>query len=139
VSNFGLEDMTELVKTGVLIIYHTCETSLPHLKLQIQIPASAVNVGEGASIAAVKRDLGTGKCLTGNLDPLLLRDGSSEQVVEATDKMVDENLPGGGYVFNTGEGIMQNSPPENVKAMMRTARATLDRGAGTAGGKGCKS
>ena len=116
------EVASQLTQAGGLIIYHTCETSLPHLKLQVQLPVSAVNVGEGISIAEVRRELDPKRCLTGNFDPMLLRDGSVEQVRAATEQMIRENAPGGGYVFNTGEGIMYNSKPENVEAMMKTAK-----------------
>jgi len=113
-----------LTQMDGLIIYHTCETSLPHLELQVQLPVSAVNVGEGVSISEVKRKLSPKRCLMGNFNPLLLRDGTVEQIEKETEKMVRENLIGGGYAFNTGEGIMHNSPPENVVAMIKTARTT---------------
>ena len=107
-----------------LVIYHTCETSLPHLELQTDIPASAVNVGEGADIAGIRRAIGRKKCLTGNFDPVLLRDGTPGQVAEATVEMITANASEPGYVFNTGEGIMANTPRANVEAMMRTAKNT---------------
>ncbi len=106
-----------------LVIYHTCETSLPHLRLQTQLPVSAVNVGEGAELANIRLELGTEKCLTGNLDPMLLRDGSPEEVAEATAAMIEANAGTPGYVFNTGEGVMRNSPVANVAAMMTTAKS----------------
>ena len=111
-----------LTARGALVIYHTCETSLPHLELQTDIPVSAVNVGEGANIAEIRQALGPKKCLTGNFDPMLLRDGSPEQVAKATEQIIAANTPGAGYVFNTGEGIMWNTPRENVEAMMRAAK-----------------
>ncbi|MCK5801927.1 MAG: hypothetical protein KAI66_03805 [Lentisphaeria bacterium] len=113
----------ELVNDGAIVIYHTAETSLEHLKLQVQLPASMVNVGEGVSIAALRAKLGPERCLMGNFDPILLRDGIPEEVAAATEAMVRENCATpGGYIFNTGEGVMANSPVENVEAMMRTAR-----------------
>ena len=45
--------------------------------------------------------------------------------------MIRENRPGGGYVFNTGESVMYNSKPENVEAMMNTARALGAEAEGT--------
>ncbi len=54
----------------------------------------------------------------GNFDPILLRDGSPEQVVKATEKMIHQNLPGGRYISSTGEGVMCTSPPVNVAAML---------------------
>jgi uroporphyrinogen-III decarboxylase len=111
-----------LVKAGGMVIYHTSEKSLPHLKLQMQLPCSAVNVGEGVNIAQVKRDFGIRRCLTGNFDPKLLRDGAPEQVADATERMVRENLPLGGYIFATAEGVMSTTPEKNLRAMMSAAR-----------------
>lgn len=112
-----------LTASGGLVIYHTCETSLPHLELQTKLPASAVNVGEGVNIAAIRQALGPNKCLTGNFDPVLLRDGTPDQVAEETVKMITENASKPGWAFNTGEGIMATTPRANVEAMMRTAKS----------------
>ena len=116
-----------LTRQGGLVIYHTCETSLPHLRLQTDLPVSAVNVGEGADLAAIRRELGTKKCLAGNFDPMLLRDGTPEENARVATRMVEACAPGVGYVFNTGEGVMRTSPAANVSAMMDAARATADR------------
>jgi uroporphyrinogen decarboxylase len=115
----------ELSTADKFLIYHTCETSLPFLRLQAQLPASAINVGEGVEMALVREELrDVKKCLTGNLDPKLVRDGTPGEVATETAKLIRENLPGGGYIFSTGEDIMQTTPPENVMAIIRTARAT---------------
>lgn len=110
-----------------LVVYHTCETSIPHLKLQCQLPVSAVNVGEGVSISEVRREIEPTVCLMGNFDPMLLRDGTAEDVAAATEALVAANAGDGPYVFNTGEGIMRDTPYDNVKAMLSTARTTADR------------
>ena len=73
------------------------------------------------------RTLDLRKCLTGNFDPLLLRDGTPQEIAQSTEEMIRENLPGGDYIFNTGESIMGNTPQENVQAMMGSARAALGR------------
>ena len=112
-----------LTDAGAVVIYHAAETSLDHLKFEAKLPAGAVNVGEGADIAHVRGELGPGMCLMGNFDPLLLRDGDPHQVKEATERMIRRNRAAGGYVFCTGESIMENSPIENVEAMMEAARS----------------
>jgi uroporphyrinogen decarboxylase len=111
---------------GGLVIYHTGETVIAHLQCQAQLPPCAINVGEGICIADVKRACGRRRCFAGNFDPMLLRDGTPDQVAHATDRMVRENMPGGGYIFNTGEGVMYTTPAENVDAMMRAARLATD-------------
>jgi uroporphyrinogen decarboxylase len=112
-----------LTRAGGLVVYHTCETSRAHLEQQVQLPVSAVNVGEGADLAALKAALGGKMCLTGNVDPLLLRDGTPEAVAASARELVLRAAPGGGYAFNTGEGIMRTTPAANVTAMMTAARA----------------
>jgi uroporphyrinogen-III decarboxylase len=113
---------------GGLIIYFAAETSLPHLEKQIQLPVHAVGVGEGPRIAELTQALEPEVCLIGNLDPILVRDGSPQQVAEVAEAMVRENLPGGRYIFNTGEGVMTNSPPANVAAMLDAVRKGGMRG-----------
>ncbi|MCX7425316.1 MAG: hypothetical protein NTW96_06785 [Planctomycetia bacterium] len=110
--------------TGGLLIYHTGDTSPPYLAKQTQLPVHAVNVGEGCRLAEVGKALDSKMCLMGNFDPILLRDGSPEEVAQTTEKLIQENLPGGRYLFNTGESVMCDSPPANVAAMLVAARRT---------------
>lgn len=112
-----------LRKLGGLLIYHSAETSIPHIRAQIELPVHAVNVGEGVSIAEVKQTLDPQVALMGNFDCKLLRDGAPEVIASETERMMRANRPGGRYMFNTGESVMSNTPPENVAAMMRAARA----------------
>jgi len=118
-----------LAAAGGLLVYHTAETSLAHLAMQVQLPVHAVNCGEGLCITEAKNSLDPNLCLMGNFNPLLLRDGSPEQVAEATEQMIAKNLPGGRYIFNTGEGVMCNSPAANVAATLNTANKLAPRAA----------
>jgi len=105
------------------IVYHASEDSLDHLALHAQLPVSALNLGEGVRIGAVRERIGDGMCLMGNFDPILLRDGSPERIARATERMIEEGRCAGGYVFNTAEGVTPDTPPENVLAMMAAARS----------------
>jgi uroporphyrinogen decarboxylase len=116
------EVASKLTTPDRFIIYHSCETALPYLRVQTQLPASAVNVGEGVSIAKVRRELGITKCMTGNFDPLVLRDSTSDAIADQTAEMIRENLPAGGYIFSTGEDTMQTTPVRNLEAMLNSAR-----------------
>ena len=109
------------------MIYHTAEPSLEHSEKQIQLPVRVVNCGKSLSIALAKQALDPRPCLMSNFDPILLRDGSPEQVAKATEELMAQSLPGGRYIFNTGEGAMCNSPPANVAAMLDAARVFASR------------
>ena len=115
-----------LRKIGALLIFHNAETEAPFLGEQVKLPVHAVNVGEGPSIAELKRELEPKLALLGNFDWRPLRDATAEEVARMAEEMVRANLPGGGYMFNTGEGVMQNSKPENVAAMLSAARKVGD-------------
>ena len=75
------------------------------------------------AVRELHRRLGAKKCLMGNFNPKFLRDSTTAEVAAAAKAMVGENMPGGGYIFNTGEGVIHTTPAENVEAMMRAAKA----------------
>jgi len=113
----------ELKKTGLFLIYHACETSIPHIELEARLSADAVNLGEGIEILEVKKQLKQKKCLMGNLDPIrVLRDGTVEQIRTETSQMIEKNKAAGAYIFSTSEGITQDTPQENITAMMEAAK-----------------
>jgi len=117
------EVVEALVKHGALVIYHTNETSLPHLAEQVQLPVHAVNVGEGPNLSEVKRSLDPEIALMGNFECLLLRDGSPAEIARETERVMRDAAPGGRFMLNTGEGVMGPTPPENVAAMIGTAKS----------------
>jgi uroporphyrinogen decarboxylase len=125
--NAAAEVAAALKNMGGLLVYHTGDKSIPHLAKEVQLPVHAVNVGEGCSLAEAKKALDPKICLMGNFDPILLRDGSPDEVARAAEEMIRENLPGGRYIFNTGESVMCDSPAVNVTVMLETVRR-LSRG-----------
>ena len=111
-----------LRETGVFQVYHSAEKSVPHIELQCQVGADAVNLGEGVSFAQIRRRIGNAQCLMGNLDPVsIVRDSSLEEITTHTRKMIERNAALGPYIFSTSEGITDSTKPENVKAMMDAA------------------
>jgi uroporphyrinogen-III decarboxylase len=60
-------------------------------------------------------------CTKGNLDLTLLRDGTPEEVVSATRRIV-EAVRGYAHVFSTADAVLEGTPPENFIAFVTTAR-----------------
>jgi uroporphyrinogen-III decarboxylase len=73
-------------------------------------------------IRRLKAALGDTVCIAGRIAAPF---SAPAQVALATEALIRENLPGGDYLFNTGEGVMSTTPPENVEAMMRAAKSVM--------------
>ena len=56
----------------------------------------------------------------GNLDPIALVTGGDALKAE-TDRIL-EALSGGPFIFNLGHGIVPQTPPENVAALLKQIR-----------------
>jgi uroporphyrinogen decarboxylase len=119
-------------RLGAFSFYHGNETKVDYLKTAAaNIDASAINFGEKTDLGVIKAAIGNRRCIMGNLDPIgVLQQGSRAQVEDATARIVQAGMSGGGYIFCTGEGIPHNTPPENVNACVATVRRVggYDRG-----------
>ena len=108
---------------GGLVFYHGDEKSLPHLKIMAGLGFDALNIGAGVDIDEVKREIGDQICIMGNLDTVNdLQPRSPEEVEQVVREIVEAAKPGGGYIFCTAEGVTDNTPVENVRAMMRAVK-----------------
>jgi len=113
----------ELKKYGCINYYHAAEKSISHLKLMPDMGIDIVNIGEGIDILEAKELIGSRICISGNLSPIkVLANGSVDDVRVEVKRIINSGKKGGGYIFNTEEGIPYYTPVENVKAMMETAR-----------------
>lgn len=108
---------------GGIIFYHGSENSIPHLKVMAELSFNAINIGDDANIGEVKKEIGKKKCIMGNLAPIkVLQNGTTEEVENETRQILEAAMPGGGYIFCTGEGIPHNAKPENIRTMTNTVR-----------------
>jgi uroporphyrinogen decarboxylase len=119
--------VAEAIKAaGGTVIYHAGDHSLPHLEIGARC-FDIINVGEGLDMAQAKAAIGSQACLSGNAHPIKLMNCQSlDEVAAETARIVEAGKPGGGYIFNTGEGIPRQVKPEVVRTMVRTAK---ERGA----------
>ncbi len=74
-------------------------------------------------LAELKRLYGDEIVLKGNLHTteVMLR-GSAEEVVAASRKAIDDAGAGGGFVLSTGDQCGRDTPDENIRALVETAR-----------------
>jgi uroporphyrinogen decarboxylase len=69
--------------------------------------------------SAIQRDMG--RCIQGNLDPLLLVAGGAAMASET--RRILEAASRGPFVFNLGHGILKTTPPAHVAAVAEQVRA----------------
>jgi uroporphyrinogen decarboxylase len=87
--------------------------------------ANAVSVEQGLSLAEVARTLPENVALQGNLDPGLLVQ-PRPVMIDAALKILSD-VPMDRHIFNLGHGIMPQTEPEAVQALVNTIR-TFDGG-----------
>jgi uroporphyrinogen decarboxylase len=126
-SEFAFDPCKELIEKyremGVLTFFHASEEKLPYIEKQVALSADVMSVGPGIDISSAKRATSGKVALMGNLDPLdVLERGTPEQVSEEAARIVQIGKDGGGYIFDTGEMVPRDTPEENMRAMIRSAR-----------------
>jgi uroporphyrinogen-III decarboxylase len=77
-------------------------------------------------LAEARRLLDPAICTKGNLSLILLRDGSVEEIRNATRKMVGA-VRGFAHIHSTADAVFAETPAENFVAFLRTARAEAEK------------
>jgi uroporphyrinogen decarboxylase len=77
--------------------------------------------GYQVSLERVAAAMGGRVVLIGNVNPMLIANGTPEQVREATRKVIETLGPYRGVIIQDGSNIPPGSPLENINAMMEAA------------------
>ena len=113
-------------KTNAKIFYHSCGSIYPMIPFLVEggvdilhpIQARAANMEDRKRL---KQEFGRDLTFWGGFDQQgVLAFGSVEQVREEAKRLLDDFMPGGGYVFVSGHNIQTGVPPENVLALYDT-------------------
>jgi uroporphyrinogen decarboxylase len=108
---------------------HSCgpETALIKLMaeettLTVIDPLEIPPMGD-CNLAEIKKLYGQKLTLKGNLHTteVMLR-GSPDDVVRAAKQAIDDGAAGGRFILSTGDQCGRDTPPENLRAMVETAR-----------------
>ncbi len=109
---------------GLLRIYHN-DTHCPHL-LEALVAANfdVFNFSHKTDIGEVKRVMGRRVALMGNVPPLDVGvRGTPDDVRRAARECLERAAPGGGMILSFGGGVSPGTPPDNIDALLETARA----------------
>lgn len=112
--------MMALIEWGVTPLIYTEGPYNTRLEQLTDVPKGKVLYHfENVDMKEAKRVLGGTACISGNLPIALMEFGKKEEVVEQTKRLLDDCMPGGGYVFDFN-GCLENSKPENMDALFET-------------------
>ena len=125
-----LKHVTELAyDIGIPTHVHSCgpekdlvKMAAEETQLTIVDPLEIPPMGD-CDLAELKRLYGSKITLKGNLHTtqVMLR-GSVDDVVAASKQAIDDAGAGGGFVLSTGDQCGRDTPDENIRAMVETAR-----------------
>jgi uroporphyrinogen decarboxylase len=82
--------------------------------------ADAVSIDSAVPLDWARRSVQTEAVVQGNLDPVMLLAGGQAMADEVV--RIREALGGGPFVFNLGHGVLPDTPPDHVAALVRLIR-----------------
>jgi len=112
----------EYINAGGLVFYHASEEgkSLPAMA---KLGASALSPGPGIDVREALAVTRNQVCLVGNLDPVgIIMNGTPEDVERETVRIMEAGKQSTGFMFDSGEMIPRDTPEQNIRIMMQTAR-----------------
>ncbi|MCX6991935.1 MAG: hypothetical protein NT011_02210 [Kiritimatiellaeota bacterium] len=115
--------ISALKQAGGIVIYHAGENRLPFLVETAKLGADILSVEGGIDLAEVKNTLGPHMALSGNLDGIKeIWQSQPQDIEQRVRQLVRDVAIKGGVIVNTGEGIPEQTPAANVRAMIQGIR-----------------
>ncbi len=117
--------LRDVEKTGVPVIHFGTGTATL-LELQKRAGGTVIGVDHRLSLAAAHARLGDDVAYQGNLDSMLLL-APRDVVFERARRVVEEGKRLPGHVFNLGHGIIPETPPDTVTALVEYIHEVSER------------
>ncbi|MDI6895287.1 MAG: uroporphyrinogen decarboxylase family protein [Bacillota bacterium] len=113
-----------LVADGITPLLHFDQDWTKNLPYFRELPRAKciLHLDGFTDIFKAKEILGDHMCLKGDVHPTMLVLGSMEEVEDYTRQLIDRVGRGGGFILSQGCDIPPDARPENVRAMVETAR-----------------
>ena len=117
------KDVFEKVRTdGMYSILHICGDATAILSRMEESGSDCLWLDQKMNLKNARRTVGK-MCLMGNVDPVstLLR-GTPQDVKREAGRCIEAASKGGGFILSAGCEIPMKTPPENLAALVETAR-----------------
>jgi uroporphyrinogen decarboxylase len=113
----------ELAGEGIFTVIHICGDTSRILDLLSGYDFCGFELDYKTDAVRAKAGVGAGHVLFGNIDPSgVIARGTPAMVKEKTRQLIALWKPGGLFVLNAGCAIPANTPEENIRALIATAR-----------------
>jgi MtaA/CmuA family methyltransferase len=113
--------MDGLRAMGARTRLHICGNTRPILGLLGQLGCDIVDLDSMAPLAEARAAMGPHQVLLGNIDPVrVLRNGTPDEVYAAVAECHQQ--AGDRFIVSAGCEVVRDTPPENLRAMLRYAR-----------------
>jgi len=113
--------MDSLHAMGVRTRLHICGNTRPVLGLLGQLGCDIVDLDSLAPMDEAREAMGPHQVLLGNIDPVrVVRNGTPEEVYAAVGEC--HRHAGDQFIVSAGCEVVRDTPPENLRAMLRYAR-----------------
>lgn len=125
-----IQKMTKMSReAGLPSLLHSCGKQKELIKifaeetdLDVANPLEIPPMGD-CNLAEIKADYGSKLALMGNIHTIeVMLFGTPEKVREECRKAIEAAAPGGGFILSTGDQCGRDTPFENIRAMVETAR-----------------
>jgi uroporphyrinogen decarboxylase len=107
--------------TGVRIIHHACGNTTDRLDMFRDLGADVLSLDQAVDLAEARRVLGGNTVLFGNVDPLVLLNGTPSEVGRLSKVCIEKAGTKGSFLLSSGCLISADTPLENVQAMVEAA------------------
>jgi uroporphyrinogen decarboxylase len=123
--------LTALRDTGVPLIYYVNQGSAL-MECVADLDVDVIGVDWRSPLGEVRRKLGPGKAVQGNLDPAALF-ASPEELRQHAGRVLAEAGSGPGHIFNLGHGIWPETHPDAVARLVDHVHERSSRQAAASG------
>jgi uroporphyrinogen decarboxylase len=116
--------VSEIKKNAeILMILHVCGNTNDRLDSFAQTGVDGLSLDSKVDLAKAREALGDSICLIGNVDPIgSLLNGKPEDVAKETEYCIRSAGKKGNFILSSGCLMPPEAPPDNVQAMVDTAK-----------------
>jgi uroporphyrinogen-III decarboxylase len=113
----------DLAADGIFVVIHICGDTRRILPALSEYDSCGFELDHKTDVLKAKNTVGIRHVLFGNMDPSgVIALGSPAQVREATRRLISDWKPSGRFILNSGCAIPPTTPPENIRALIDTAK-----------------